>query len=74
MSIQPPVPMWAPEEYFNRPTSRASAVVSITSSRVTLFAASRFGIDLHLQHFQALAPDRDIGDPGTRSSRSSIFQ
>ena len=32
------------------------------------------GIDLHLQHFQALAPDRDIGHPGTRSNRSSIFQ
>ena len=58
VSIEPPVPMNPPLEKRSRPASSESAVTFITSSRVTLLACMPRRVDLHLEHLDALTPDR----------------
>ena len=72
--MKPPVPMTDPSEYCNNPTSRASAVTSMTSSSETSYARMRSrstctcGILIRSPQMGTLAT------PGTSISRARIFQ
>ena len=70
----PPVPMKPPVEKRSRPASSASAVVFITWSIETPCGLHARRVDLHLEHLDALAPDRHVGDARHPSSRARIFQ
>ena len=72
--MNPPVPGAKFSVYWSTPASTASAVVSITRSSETPFAASSGRIDLYVPLLEALAVDVHRGHPGTRSRRCLIFQ
>ncbi len=70
----PPVPITDPVENLNRPESTASAVVSITSSRATSWAAI-FGGSTWTCIICSRSPHRaTLATPGTASSRARIVQ
>ena len=73
-STNPPLPMKLPVENWSRPASSASAVVSITVCRETLWAAIRSGSARTESIWMRSPQIGTLATPGTRSSRWRIVQ
>ena len=74
VSIKPPVPITEPSEYCSSPTSRASAVTSITSVSGTSYARIWFRLTC-TAGILILSPQMGtLATPGTSSRRARIFQ
>ena len=73
-SMVPPVPMTLPAENRSRPESTASAVVSITWSRVTSCWASLGGSTWTVISWSRSFQIATLATPGTWSSRARMVQ
>jgi hypothetical protein len=74
VSINPSTRAFPPELYNSMPTSRASEVVSMTSSSVTLWARIRFGSTCTCKDLIRSPQIGMLATPGTDMRRNLMVQ